>query len=79
MTINFMEIGKVKITMYNYVDEMIREVPTVMQGQLATPVYNHLFEHQEDKDDLLTLKLSEELHHLVVKTQFLSTRTRPNL
>ena len=74
MTINFSDIGKVKITMYDYVDKMISKLPTKMIGKSATPASNHLFEIRNDGDDdqLLTPKLSEEFHHLVAKTLFLS-------
>lgn len=54
MTINFTETGKVRITMYAYVDEMICKLPTELRGQSATPAFNYFFEHQEGKDDLLT-------------------------
>ena len=81
MTIDFSDAGKVKITMYDYVDEMISELPTEMIGESATPASSHLFEIREDDDDdqLLTPELSEEFHHLTAKTLFLSKRARPDL
>ena len=81
MTIDFSIAGKVKITMYDYIDEMISELPTEMIGESATPVFNHLFEIREDNDDdqLLTPELSEECHHLTSKTLFLSKQARPDL
>ena len=67
--------------MYDYVDEMINELPTEMIGESATPASNHLFEIHEDNDDdqLLTPALSEEFHHLTAKTLFLSKRACPDL
>ena len=69
------------MTMYDYVDEMINELPTEIIAESATPVSNHLFEIRDDgdNDQLLTPKLSGELHHFVAKTLFLSKRARPNL
>ena len=50
MTIGFLNIGKVKITMYDYVDEMISELPTEMIGKSVTPASNHLFEIRDNDD-----------------------------
>ena len=74
MTIDSKDTGKVKITMYDYVDEMISKLPTKMIGESATPTSNHLFEirDDDDTDQLLTPELYEEFHHLVAKTLFLS-------
>ena len=81
MAIDFTNTGKVKIAMYDYVDEMISKLPTKMIGESATPASNHLFEIRDDNDadQLLTPELSEKFHHLVAKTLFLSKRARPNL
>ena len=81
MTIDFSDVGKVKITMYDYIDEMISELPTEMIGKSATPSSNRLFGIREDNDDdqLLTPELSEEFHHLTAKTLFLSKQARPDL
>ena len=70
-----------KDTMYDYVDEMIIELPTEIIGESATPASNHLFEIRDggDNDQLLTPEFSEEFHHLVSKTIFLSKRARPDL
>ena len=44
MTTDFLDISKVKIIMYNYVDEMIGKFPTKMIGKSANPASNHLLE-----------------------------------
>ena len=76
MTIGFSDVGKVKITIYDYVDEMINELPTEMIGESSTPTpaASHLFEicDNDDVNRLLTPGLSEEFDHLVAKTLFLS-------
>ena len=81
MTIKFLDIGKIKITMYDYINEMIDELSTEMIGGSATPTSNHLFEIREDNDDdqLLKPELSKEFLHLVAKTLFLSKQARPDL
>ena len=45
------------------------------------PASNHLFEIRDhnDANQLLTPKLSEEFHHLVAKTLFLSKQAKPDL
>ena len=81
ITIDFRDTGKVNITIFDYVDEMISELPTKMIGESATPASNYLFEvrDNDDEDHLLTPELSEEFHHLVAKILFLSKRARPDL
>ena len=44
MTINFIEISKVKITIYDYVDGMIHGL-----GQSATPTSKNVFKLCEDE------------------------------
>ena len=74
MTIDFSDIGKVKITMYDYIDGMISELPNKMIGESTTPASNYLFKIRKDNDDdqLLTPELLKEFHHLIAKTLFLS-------
>ena len=81
MTIDFSDAGKVKITTYDYVDEMVSKLPTEMIGKSATPAFNHLFKIREDDDDdqLLIPKLSKEFHHFTANTLFLSKRARLDL
>ena len=81
MTIDFTDTDKIEITIYDYVNEMVSKLPTKIIGESATPVSNHLFEIRDDDDanQLLTPKLSEEFHHLVAKTIFLSKQAQPDL
>lgn len=53
--IDFTESGEVTITVYDYDNEMTWELTTKMRGQSASPVSNHLFEHQDSHKDLLTM------------------------
>ena len=63
MTLDFTDTGKVKIIVYDYIDEMISNLPTKMIGELATPASNHLFEIRDDdnKNHFLTPELSERI------------------
>ena len=81
MNIDFSDIGKVKIYIYDYVDEIISKLPTVMISESSTPVSNYLFEIRNDGNDdqLLTPQLSKGFHHLVATTIILSKRAQPNL
>ena len=44
MTINYISPGKVKISMINYIDNMLAELPDDMSGESATPAGNHLYQ-----------------------------------
>ena len=59
--------------------KLLFELPTEMIGKLVAPASNHLFEHCEDQDKLLTPELSEQFCHLLAKALFLSKRARPDL
>ena len=48
MELDFTNEGKVVITMINYIEEMLEELPDDMAGTVATPAANHLFDVQEN-------------------------------
>ena len=39
MTIDFLDVGKVRITIYDYVDEMIAKLPTKMIDESLTSTF----------------------------------------
>jgi hypothetical protein len=43
MTIDYTTPGKVKIIMVDYIENMLNELPTDMDGKAATAAANHLF------------------------------------
>jgi len=78
MVIDFTEEGRVKITMYQYIDEMLAGLPEDMDGEAPSPAPAFLFEvnpkamplEQNDKD---------MFHHNVAKLLFLCKRAHPDL
>jgi hypothetical protein len=77
--IDFTEDQKVKLTMYDYIDELIKETPAeLMMGTSAMPAANHLFAMNPDCDKLNEVDAAL-YHHLTVKLLYLLKRTRPDL
>jgi hypothetical protein len=77
--IDFIEDQKVKMTMYDYIDELIKETPAeLMKGSSVTPTANHLFTVNPE-----CVKLNDVdaaiYHHLTAKLLYLSKRTWPDL
>ena len=78
MTLDYSTKGKVKISMYDYIDKLLTELPSDMNGSARTPAASHLFNVNKDAK-----KLPEEsaqiFHHLVAKLLYLSCRTRQDI
>jgi hypothetical protein len=78
ITLDYSIKGKVRITMYDYIDDVLEEVPADMKGVAATPAANHLFTVNE-KCDKLDEETAETFHHLTAKLMFLCKRARPDI
>jgi hypothetical protein len=80
MTLDFRESGKVKITMLDYIKQMLDDLPDdpAMRGSAPTPAANHLFQVR-DNEKKLDKKEAEIFHHNVAKLLFLYQRARPDL
>jgi len=69
MVLDFLTSGGVLITMYDYIRNILAELPLVMDGEARTPAPLHLFEVNEE-----AVKLSEKdaqfFHHYVAKLLF---------
>ena len=78
MTLYYMTKGKVKISMYKYIDKFLTELPSDMNGSIKTPAASHLFNVNKDSN-----KLPEEtaqlFHHLMAKLLYLLCRTRQDI
>jgi hypothetical protein len=48
ITIDYTELGKVKFTMYDYLEDILCEKPDDMNGTAPTPASDHLFETEDD-------------------------------
>jgi hypothetical protein len=79
MKIDYSDKGKVRITMNEYIDDMLNELPHNMDGVAASPASNHLFQTSSKNPMLLSAEEGELFHHNVAKLLFLCKRARPDL
>jgi hypothetical protein len=78
MTLDFSVKGKVKVIMKDYIQDMLDELPTDMDGASATPAGEHLFtvnEHPVPLDEAT----SQMFHTNTAKLLFLSKQARPDV
>lgn len=78
MKLDCSEPGKVKITMEDYIQSMLAELPEDMHGTSKTPAAGHLFQVNPE-----ALKLPESkadfFHHYTAKLLFMCKRARPDI
>jgi hypothetical protein len=80
MTSGFLSGGKVKITMVDYIKNMLDELPSNMDGEAATQATNHLFDVNEAMTDMFPdWETAELYHHNVAKLLFLCKRAQPHI
>ena len=78
MTIYYTKKKQVQINMYEYIHNMLNELPLDMDGVATTRVHNHLFSvNQEAKK--LNEKSAEMFHDNVAKLLYLCKRARPDI
>jgi len=79
MQFDYTAIGKVSISMIDFVDSIIDDAPTDMgRGVYATPAVAKLFDVNQNATPL-DKQTSEEFHTLVAKLLYLSKRARPDI
>jgi hypothetical protein len=78
MRIDYLNPGKVLITMFDYIDGMLAMLPTDMSGVAASPAANHLFEVNLTATALDKTK-AELFHHYTAKLLFLCNYARPDI
>ena len=78
MRIDYSEPGKVKFTMFDYVNGMLDTLPKDMSGVAASPAANHLFEVNPNAEAIDKEK-AELFHHYTAKLLFLCKRARPDI
>jgi hypothetical protein len=79
MQLDFSNKGKVVMTIHDYIDELIKEVPEdLLSGKASTPASNFLF-NVNPKCSKLDNKTSAMYHHLTAKLLYLSKRVHPNI
>jgi len=78
MCIDYTVKGKVNISMYDYIDMMLAELPSDMNGVSTTPAALHLFNVDDGAEKLDEYKV-QLFHHLVTKLLFLSRKSRQDI
>jgi Reverse transcriptase (RNA-dependent DNA polymerase) len=78
MSIDYSEVGKVKISMQQYIEAILNEMPDDMAGVSPSPAANHLFNVDPNCTKLSTDK-QEFFHHVVAQLLFLCKRARPDI
>jgi hypothetical protein len=78
VTIDYSEKGKVKFTMYDYLEDILDEMPAYMKGTAPTPASDNLFDVDEDSP-ALNEKEYEFFHRTTARLLFGAKRARPDL
>jgi len=79
MTLDYSTPGKVRITMSDYIANMLDDLPDDMDGVAATPAANCLFEVNTSNLELLDQETKDMFHTNVAKLLFLSKQARPDI
>ena len=79
MTLDFSKPECVEVSMIKYINEMLDELPSDMNGEAATPAANHLFNINDVNPTFLDEPTSDFFHHNVAKLLFLCKRARPDI
>jgi hypothetical protein len=78
ITIDYSEVNRVKFTMYDYLEDILDEMPDDMNGTAPTPASANLFDVDEDST-LLNEKESDFFHRTTARLLFAAKRARPDL
>jgi len=78
MNIDYRQRGKVAITMYEFINELLSKLPVDMDGEANTPASSHLFNFNDDGTEL-DERQSIMFHHFIAKLLFLCKWARPDL
>jgi hypothetical protein len=78
ITIDYSERNKVKCTMYDYLEDILAEMPDDMNGTAPTPASDNLFDVDEDST-ALNEKESDFFHWTTARLLFAAKRARPDL
>jgi hypothetical protein len=78
ITIDCSEKGKVKSAMYDYLEDVLSDMPDDMRGTSPTPASDNLFDVDEEST-LLTEKEADFFHRTTARLLFAAKRARPDL
>jgi hypothetical protein len=79
MALDYAIDGKVQVKMFDYIENMLKELPTDMDGDSVTPAPNHLFEVNSNKPVMLDKEQADMFHYNIAKLLFLCKRARPDI
>jgi hypothetical protein len=79
MQLDYRNEGKIKIPIYDYIKNMLSDLPEDMAGVANTPAAQHLFEVNTTDPIKLEPNKSILFHHLGAKLLFLCKRARPDI
>ena len=69
MWLDFLLDGKVQVQMFDYIDNMLGDLPEDMCGTVTSPAADHLFT-VSDTGKKLTLEQSDMFYHNIAKLLF---------
>ena len=78
MWLDYLLDGKVQVQIYDYIDNMLADLPEDMHGTVTSPAADHLFT-MNDAGNKLTWEQAEMLHHNVAKLFFLCKWAHPDI
>jgi hypothetical protein len=78
LTIDYSDKDKVKFTMYDYLEDILDEMPNDMNGTAPAPASDNMFEVDEESP-LLNEKESDFFHRTTARLLFAAKRARPDL
>ena len=78
MTIDFYEKGKIKFTMYDYINDTIEELPEDTKiGEAETPSGYHLLTTEKYDPEKLSKGGTINFHHLTENLLYMAKKDRP--
>ena len=78
MVIDYNTQGKVVFTMFDYIGNVLNDIPYELYGTALTPACSHLFIANNNKTKVIPEE-QEIFHHFVSKLLYLSNRKRPEI
>ena len=71
---------KVEVSMFEYLDKLIKEFPELITGSAASPAADYLFQVRDETEaKYLTEEQAVAFHHVVAQLLFLTTRARRDI
>ena len=76
--LEFTELGSVKVSMIEYLKELIVGIPVEIEGSIGTPVATYLLEINEENPIYLEEERAKILHTFVAKLLFVCKQSQPD-